>query len=115
MKRKFIFFYLCLTAAMAGNAQTYTASVTDTLHYYFNKYYFKTGSAAYSNYPAYKAASSVTNVTHCGSRFDNASGSLTVTGLEAFAAKTGTFASNYIPVHMYLCNLGSDGLPQLPL
>src|SRR5690606_27139591 len=54
-----------------------------------------------------------TNVTHCGSRFENAA-TLTVTGVEAFAAKLAFSFNTSIPVRMYLCSLDGNGLPQLP-
>jgi|GEM_PF-675952 len=93
-----------------------TMIVTDTLHYYLNKYYFKTATVDYTAFPYYKsAASTVTNVTHCGSRFDVPAGeTVTITGLEAFAQRQVPAANLGIPVHMMLCNLDAQGMPILP-
>lgn len=91
--------------------------ITDTLHYYLNKYYFKTAAVSLTAFPYYKsAASTVTNVTHCGSRFDVPAGeTVTVTGLEAFASKHPGGANPKIRVHLYLCNINpSTGMPILP-
>ncbi len=91
--------------------------VVDTLHYYLNKYYFKTAISSVTAFPYYKsAASTVTNVTHCGSRIDVPAGdSVTVTGLEAYAGKHPQGANITIPVHLYLCNINSTtGMPILP-
>lgn len=96
---------------------TNTATVVDTLHYYFNKYYFKTGITTYSNYPFFKDPSpkcANATVTHVGSRFENAVSDLTVTGLEAYAAMPLITANLKFPVHLYLCNLNSNGMPVLP-
>ncbi|MDI1354718.1 MAG: T9SS type A sorting domain-containing protein [bacterium] len=99
--------------ARAQTAPTPTV-VIDTLHYYFNKYYFKTGQTTYSLYPYYKsAASTVTNVTHCGSRFENID-TLIITGLEAFAAKHASTANLTIPVTLYLCKIDGAGKPDMP-
>jgi hypothetical protein len=118
MMKKLLLMITSLIAVERAAAQVQISSppivVVDTLHYYFNKYYFKTGQTTYSNYPYYKsAASTVTNVTHCGSRFENMD-TLIITGLEAFAAKHAISANLQIPVHLYLCNIGGNGKPVLP-
>jgi hypothetical protein len=87
--------------------------VVDTLHYFFNKYHFKTGTTL-QNFPYYKAAAAtVTNVTHCGSRFDNWD-TLTINGLEAFVAKHPKTANLKIAVRLYLCTLDVNKMPVLP-
>lgn len=94
--------------------------ITDTLHYYFNKFYFKTGLTNKQSYPYYKCPSATgTAVTHLGSKFEVPAGdSVTVTGLEAFAQKgpnlTGESGSPTIKVGLYLCTLNGQGLPVLP-
>lgn len=109
-----VFFALGLKA----QAQTTnTATVVDTLHYYFNKYYFKTGELDYAKYPYFKEPAPFCKnavVTHVGSRFDNAANNLTITGLEAYAQMPGTTCKPKIPVHLYLCNLNAQGIPVLP-
>jgi hypothetical protein len=88
--------------------------VTDTVFYYFNKYYFKTG-VQMGSFPFYKsAASTVTQVTHVGSRFDNKDPNLEVSGLLSYASREVVVASASISVHMYLCNLDGNGMPVLP-
>jgi len=118
MKKLLLLGVALVSMVAASKAQnTYTAEVTDTLHYYFNKFYFKTGELDKKKYPYYKSAANTiatqTNVTHCGSRFENAA-TLTVTGVEAFAAKPLFAANVMIPITMYLCSLDVNGLPKLP-
>ncbi len=91
--------------------------IVDTLHYYLNKYYFKTAISSLTAFPYYKsAASTVTNVTHCGSRFDVPAGeTVTVTGLEAYASKHPQTANLKVRIHLYLCNINpTTGMPVLP-
>jgi hypothetical protein len=107
------------TSASPGSKIASTPTVvTDQLHYYLNKYYFKTATTDLNQFPQYKsAASTVTSVTHCGSRFDVPAGdSIIVTGLEAYAKfpLPGHSASSNIPIHILLCNLNSNGMPVLP-
>ncbi len=95
---------------------TNTLLVKDTLHYYLNKFYFKTATVDYTNFPKYKsAASTVTNITHVGSRFDVPAGeTVTVTGLEAFGQRVQPAVHLTIPINIYLCNLNAQGFPVLP-
>src|SRR5690606_17307472 len=107
------------TAQEQKTASTPTV-VTDTLHYYFNKFYFKTGISDINEYPYYKCPSATgTAVTHVGSRFEVPAGdSVYVTGLEAFVRKgptlTGESTSSIVKVGLYLCNLNSNNMPVLP-
>lgn len=94
-----------------------SVTTNDTLHYYLNKVFYKAGTTVLNNFPKYKnAAATVTNVTHCGSRFDVPIGdSIRVTGLEAFVQKGNFFApSTSVKVHLYLCKLDANGLPLNP-
>ena len=97
-------------------AVTNTLFVKDTLHYYLNKFYFKTATTDYTNFPFHvSAASTSTNITHVGSRFDVPVGdSITVTGLEAFAQRVTPAVNLQIPIHIYLCKLNAQGVPILP-
>lgn len=111
---------LSLACAFTSNAQkpqqfpAKDTVVTDVLHYYFNKYYFKTGTDM-DNFKFYKSpAATFTGVTHLGSKFENKDTALRVTGLEAIMARNPSSANQVIPVRMYLCYLGSDGMPKLP-
>jgi hypothetical protein len=101
---------ICVVISGASYSQiapTFT-TITDTLHYYFNKEYFKTGKTL-KTFPFLKAQAMSTMVTHCGSMFEN-SDALVITGLEAYVAKPGgPFAR---PVHLYLCTLNIQNLPQ---
>lgn len=104
---------------LALKATSTATLVVDTLHYYLNKYYYKTATTSLVNFPFYKSPSATVtniNITHCGSRFDVPAGeTVTVTGLEAFASKTGTTTNGYIPVHILLVKLNSSsGLPEFP-
>jgi len=111
----FLVFGQSAKAQVSVTGDTCFTTIVDTLHYYFNKYYFKTGITTYSDYPYYKsAAATVTGVTHVGSMFENADNTLTITGVEGYAAMPEVYAHPKIPIRMYLCNIGSNGLPILP-
>lgn len=118
MKKILLLSTVLFSLSVSLKAQTTnTATVVDTLHYYFNKYYFKTGALTYSNYPYYKdPAPKCANatVTHVGSRFENAVSDLTVTGLEAYVGMPLVTANLKFRVHLYLCSLNSSGMPVLP-
>lgn len=87
--------------------------VIDTLHYYFNKHYFKTGTSIH-NFPFYKSAAATSTVlTHVGSRFENKD-TLLITGLEAFAMMNVFTSQTTIKVHLYLCNLDANKMPIIP-
>lgn len=94
-------------------ASSYTV-VTDTLHYYLNKYYFKTGTTNLKNYPGYKSpAATSTAISHVGSKFENFD-TLLVTGIECYAFRysIGTLLQ---PLHLFLCNINPiTGMPVLP-
>jgi hypothetical protein len=98
------------------SAASNTLLVKDTLHYYLNKYYFKTATTQLSNFPTFtSAAATVTNVTHCGSRFDVPAGeTVTVTGLEAYAKRVPNGVLLFVPIHIMLCHLDAAGMPILP-
>jgi hypothetical protein len=92
---------------------TPTILMSDTLHYYFNKFHFKTGLTL-KDFPYYKAAAStVTNVTHMGNKFENQD-TLEIFGLEGFATRNPSSAQLSIKVHLYLCTLDVNGKPKLP-
>lgn len=118
MKKLLLLGSVFLGLNLSAQAQsTNTAVVVDTLHYYFNKYFFKTGELNYANYPVYRDPSPYCKnavVTHIGSRFDNAANNLTITGIEAFVQMPTTTGKPKYPVHMYLCNLNAQGMPILP-
>jgi len=92
--------------------------VTDVLHYYLNKHYFKTGLTNLDNYPDFMTdATGVTTstaITYCGSKFEVPAGeTVTVTGLEAYVRRSNNHVSQSIPIHLYLFTIDpSSGLPQ---
>ena len=94
---------------------TNTVYVTDTLHYYLNKFYFKTAATDYSNFPYYTSvAATSTAFTHVGSRFDVPAGeTVTVTGLETYGRRITPAPNLTISVHLYLCNLDGNGMPDV--
>lgn len=127
MMKKLLFLGSALFACVFGlRAQTNVivmdTLVTDTLHYYLNKHFFKSAvttslgpATSLANFPYYKsAAATVTNVSHCGSKFENCGDTVQILGLTAYAAKHITTASLNIKVHLYLCNLNAAGKPILP-
>jgi hypothetical protein len=101
-------------ASKTSTAGTFT--VVDQLHYYFNKFYFKTATTTMTAFPYYKdPCATATDVTHCGSRFDVPAGeSVTVTGLEAWVQFHPDKVHDNIGVNMFLCNLDANGLPIIP-
>jgi hypothetical protein len=107
---------LAVNCSVRAQALSTPTLVTDTLHYYLNKYYFKSSTPSLTNFPVYKsAASTVTNVTHIGCRFEvPSSDSVLVTGLESYAYRSYTNFSPKNKVHLYLCNLNANNLPVLP-
>lgn len=116
MMKKLLMLGLVLTFGLKVKAQAPpTATViTDTLHYYFNKYYYKTNTTM-DNFKFYKSpAATFTGVTHLGSKFENSDTALRVTGLEAIIARNPSSANLSVPVRMYLCYIGNDGMPKLP-
>ena len=90
--------------------------MTDTLHYYLNKHYFKSATTGnLKDFPYFKcAASTFTGVSHCGSKFETCGDTVQVLGLYGYASMNIHTLNNKIPVRLYLCNLGSNGLPVLP-
>jgi hypothetical protein len=113
MKKLLLVFSAIFAFNGAVQAQTVQDSVIrDTIHYYFNKYYFKTATTL-SAFPYYKSpAATVTVVTHVGSFFENTGDTLIIRGLEAFAAKN-IRALPAVPVHLYLCNVNGK-VPVFP-
>lgn len=98
---------------MVIKAQATLIPVTDTLHYYFNKHYFKTGTSIH-NFPYYKSAAATSTVlTHVGSRFETQD-TLVINGLEAFARMGPSTSQLKIKVTLYLCNLDGNKMPILP-
>lgn len=112
MKKK-LFFLNALMAFFGSSliAQTITP-VTDTVHYYYQKQYFKRGTST-GNLPYYKAPAR-TSISFMGSKFENKD-TLVVHGLETYAARTLRGATNgAFTMGMYLCELDNDNMPKLP-
>jgi hypothetical protein len=117
-----IIFLLLLAACGGTQAQTWKSSslsgkdttITDTVFYYFNKQYFKSGIPL-SYFPRYRSASATgTQVSHVGSRFENTDPNLEISGLVAYVAKDSICATTgNVPVEIYLCELDQNGMPVL--
>ncbi|MCC6372694.1 MAG: T9SS type A sorting domain-containing protein [Bacteroidia bacterium] len=119
MKKLLLLASVLFTGSIQMKAQTPSTStfaVTDTLHYYFNKFYFKSGSAqGAGSVPVIKlAASTVTGVTHVGVIYENCGDSMDINGIEGIVAKTTRTSQQSIKVRMYLCGLNSSRMPVLP-
>ena len=117
MMKKILFsFCLAIFAMTTVTKAQSTATlipVVDTLHYYFNKHYFKTGTPM-NSFPFYKSAAATSTVlTHVGSKFENKD-ALVVTGLEAFAMMGKSTSQLTIKVNLYLCNLDGNKMPIIP-
>lgn len=113
----FILFSSGAKAQGTPTTSTPVYSFVDTLQYYLNKFYYKTNIPLSSPlFPYYKsAAATATRISHCGSRFDNPCGdTLYITGLQAYASRNLSCVSANVPVSLYLCRLGTNGLPILP-
>lgn len=90
-----------------------TLVATDTIHYYFNKHYFKAGPSSFEQFPYYKSsASTTTRVTHVGSKFLN-NEPIDIYGLEAFMNRHQSSTFPVVKVRLYLCTL-QNNLPVLP-
>lgn len=95
-------------------SKTASATVTDTLWYFFNKFAYKTPTAQQlfsvvkSPYPAAGVA-----LTHFGSVFLNTS-TVTVNGAFILASRRATSTSTAVPVRILICNASSSGAPLLP-
>ncbi len=112
MKKLLLLTFALFVCSSAVRAQATPTVVTDTAHYFFNKYYFKTAKNLV-NFPYYKVAFATTNlVQHVGSKFEN-SDSIDVFGLEAFAARDLDATNLVIPMRLYLCTL-QNNIPVLP-
>jgi hypothetical protein len=118
--KKLLFSISCLLLLqISSEAQSIGCAdtvITDTIHYYYNKYHFKTGTPFSSFARYYAAAATGTAVTHVGNKFENDE-ALDVVGLEAFLQrhpKTATQSNVEVKVGLYLCELESNGKPKLP-
>jgi hypothetical protein len=90
--------------------------IRDTIHYYYNKYHFKTGTPV-TSFPRYKSiAATNTAVTYVGNKFEN-SEALDVIGLEGFFfshTPRATPSNTTFTARLYLCDLDANGKPKLP-
>ena len=101
------------------NNKIATASINDTLHYFYNKHYYRNianGTPTSPNTQFYTLSApypGALSISHCGSIFLNSS-SLTVNGLEGIVYKNTSAPSQNVPVKLYLCNLNALNLPIFP-
>jgi len=104
-----------------SNNNNISASISDTLHYFYNKHFFRnnwTGNQATSpNLLFYTIPSPYPSqtftITHCGSVFYNTA-SVTITGVEGIVIKQNTAPSASVPVMFYVCNVNSSNFPIFP-
>jgi len=98
-------------SAPSNSAVSTPTVVSDTLHYFYNKEYFKNPTAPVSGLPFYKsAAATVTNITHLGSVFLNSDPNLTIYGLEGLLNSSINGALT-VPMTLYLYNVNAMLLP----
>jgi hypothetical protein len=108
---------ICMVLFLAsGFALEGQVVVTDTVHYFANKQYFRTGMPL-TGFPYYKApAATSTLVTYVGNVFENDE-AIDIMGMQAciIRQKGSTQYNLSVPVSMYLCNVNPlSGLPVLP-
>lgn len=90
-----------------------SVTVTDTVHYFFNKHYLKLGPQSLVELQNYKSAPITnTEVSHVGSKFEN-SEPIEIYGLEAFMKRHEVSTFTSISVRLYLCTL-QNNMPVLP-
>ena len=111
MNKIFTFFTLGLCVSAFGFSQNPTITpITDTIHYYYNKEFFKKGTQP-GNFAYFKlAASTSSNVTHIGSRFENNDTSLRISGLEALMCRNNISSQIKVNVRLYLCKVNNGNL-----
>ncbi|MBL7900739.1 MAG: T9SS type A sorting domain-containing protein [Bacteroidia bacterium] len=99
------------SSVLSNSAVSTPTVVNDTLHYFYNKEYFKNPNAPISGLPYYKsAATTFTNITHFGSVFLNSDPNLSIYGLEGMlnASINGALT---VPMTLYLYNVNAMLLP----
>lgn len=114
MKSKLTLFFVCLSMYAVSQAPGTATIITDTVHYYFNKYYFKSGQTELGKMPYYKVYNSAsvksgTNVTHVGNIFENPD-TIIVKGAEAYMMGY-RFGQQALPIHFYLHNVDNSNMP----
>ncbi len=111
MNKIFTFLTLGLCVSALGFSQNPTITpITDTIHYYYNKEFFKKGTQP-GNFAYFKlAASTSSNVTHIGSRFENNDTSLRISGLEALMCRNNISSQIKVNVRLYLCKVNNGNL-----
>ena len=101
--------------------QNIAASISDTLHYFYNKHFFRnnwTGNQTTSpnllfyTIPNPYPSQSFT-ISHCGSIFYNTA-SVTITGVEGIVIRQATAPTASVPVKFYVCNVNSSNFPIFP-
>lgn len=117
---------LALNIKAQINPTPTTMVITDTLHYYYNKFYFKQAFPAqftnyvsptnYTNYAAFYQcpALTFTGYPFVGNKFE-CPDTIVVEGLEAVLAKARSATEIFnTPARVYLCKLDANGKPKLP-
>lgn len=111
MNNIFTYGILGLLLFQTAHSQNPTLTpVTDTIHYYYNKEFFKRGTQP-GNFAYFKlAASTSSNVTHIGSRFENNDTSLRISGLEALMCRNNISSQIKVNVRLYLCKVNNGNI-----
>ncbi len=101
--------------------QNIAASISDTLHYFYNKHFFRnnwTGNQSTSpNLLFYTIPnpypSQTFTISHCGSIFYNTA-NVSITGVEGIVIKQASAPTASVPVKFYVCNVNSSNFPIFP-
>lgn len=99
------------SSVLSNSAVSTPTVVNDTLHYFYNKEYFKNPNAPVSGLPFFKLASfTPMGITHLGSVFLNTDPNLSIYGLEGMlnASINGALT---VPMTLYLYNVNASLLP----
>ena len=93
-------------------AKTEIVNIGDTLHYFWNKHFFRNAPAT-GYYTIQSPITGTNTITHMGSKFLN-SYPVNILGLEGIAARKGTSTSASVTIRAILCNVSGLGVPVLP-
>ncbi len=100
-----------------SQSQNIATTVSDTLHYYYNKNFWLNPPGQWNQFYYWEmpsATASLNGVTHMGSIFQN-SVSITVHGLEGMVMKNPASTSAGVPIKFYLHYLNATNQPLPPI
>ncbi len=93
-------------------AKTQIVNIGDTLHYFWNKHFFRNAPAT-GYYTVQSPITGTATISHMGSKFLN-NYPVNILGLEAIASRKSTSTSASVTVRVILCNVSGLGVPVLP-